>query len=260
MTLPNPDRLPAGMSPYVQGVRRILGHALLLLPSVTVLPLDDQRRILLVQSVGTERWDTVGGPIEPDESGDRPAQSEHGNSEGTDNGPIRVGEHARNATAVKVRGPLVRMRSCGHCTVLVALRSVSRAARHQRPLTFDVFAVGAGHDGANNRPGPRSNAANGCLGRDTLSEVVQRGGLQRPSGRPGRHLSNRSTHTEPGRRPGQAERNCGWECRCTLIAAKRSDLDGYVPEGGACRQPAFVDASGEFLGTGRPQVRVDAHL
>jgi 8-oxo-dGTP pyrophosphatase MutT (NUDIX family) len=45
---------------------------LLLLPSVAVLPWDEEGRLLLVREAQTGLWQTIGGAIEPDES---PAQA-----------------------------------------------------------------------------------------------------------------------------------------------------------------------------------------
>ncbi|MFA5884675.1 MAG: NUDIX domain-containing protein [Acidimicrobiia bacterium] len=55
------------ISPYVVDLRARIGRRLLLLPSVTVLPHDDDGRVLLVRSVGSGMWDTIGGMVEPDE-------------------------------------------------------------------------------------------------------------------------------------------------------------------------------------------------
>jgi 8-oxo-dGTP pyrophosphatase MutT (NUDIX family) len=59
---------PLAISPYLRRLRERIGHDLLLLPSVAVLPWDGQGRLLLVQEAETGLWQTVGGAIEPDES------------------------------------------------------------------------------------------------------------------------------------------------------------------------------------------------
>lgn len=56
------------ISPFVARLREKVGHELLVLPSVAVLPRDDARRVLLVQIADTGQWATIGGAIEPDES------------------------------------------------------------------------------------------------------------------------------------------------------------------------------------------------
>lgn len=56
------------ISPYIRRLRELVGNELLVLPSVAVLPRDEHGRILLVRIVETDRWATIGGAIEPDES------------------------------------------------------------------------------------------------------------------------------------------------------------------------------------------------
>jgi 8-oxo-dGTP pyrophosphatase MutT (NUDIX family) len=55
------------ISPYIKRLRASVGHELLLLPSVTVLPRDKDGRVLLVRQADTEEWMTIGGLIEVDE-------------------------------------------------------------------------------------------------------------------------------------------------------------------------------------------------
>jgi 8-oxo-dGTP pyrophosphatase MutT (NUDIX family) len=55
------------VSPYIADLRRRIGHDLLLLPSVAVLPRDEDGRLLLVRHVESGQWATIGGTIEPDE-------------------------------------------------------------------------------------------------------------------------------------------------------------------------------------------------
>jgi 8-oxo-dGTP pyrophosphatase MutT (NUDIX family) len=56
------------ISPYIRRLRQLVGHELLVLPSVAVLPRDRDGRILLVRLTDTGQWATIGGAIEPDES------------------------------------------------------------------------------------------------------------------------------------------------------------------------------------------------
>jgi 8-oxo-dGTP pyrophosphatase MutT (NUDIX family) len=56
------------ISPYLARLRRVIGHELLLVASVAVLPRDASGRILLVRSRETGRWQTIGGAVEPDEA------------------------------------------------------------------------------------------------------------------------------------------------------------------------------------------------
>lgn len=64
------------ISPFVARLREKIGHELLVLPSVAVLPRDDAGRILLVQIADTGQWATIGGAIEPDESPEEAAVRE----------------------------------------------------------------------------------------------------------------------------------------------------------------------------------------
>ncbi len=61
-----------GISPYLTRLRERVGHDLVLLPSVAVLPWDEHGRVLLVREAETGLWQTIGGAVEPDES---PAQA-----------------------------------------------------------------------------------------------------------------------------------------------------------------------------------------
>jgi 8-oxo-dGTP pyrophosphatase MutT (NUDIX family) len=60
--------LPVGISPYLRRLREVVGHELLLLPSVAVLAWDEDGRLLLVREAQTGLWQTIGGAVEPDES------------------------------------------------------------------------------------------------------------------------------------------------------------------------------------------------
>lgn len=55
------------ISPYIRRVRESIGHDLLLLPAVAVLPRDDAGRLLLVRQTDNGRWATIGGSVEVDE-------------------------------------------------------------------------------------------------------------------------------------------------------------------------------------------------
>jgi 8-oxo-dGTP pyrophosphatase MutT (NUDIX family) len=56
------------VSPHIRRLREKVGHDLLVLPAVCVLPVDTAGRLLLVQEIETGEWQTIGGAIEPDES------------------------------------------------------------------------------------------------------------------------------------------------------------------------------------------------
>lgn len=58
-----------GIAAHIARLRAVVGHELLLLPSVSVLPVDDGGRILLVRHTGHgDGWAALGGAIEPGES------------------------------------------------------------------------------------------------------------------------------------------------------------------------------------------------
>jgi ADP-ribose pyrophosphatase YjhB (NUDIX family) len=58
-----------GIAAHIARLRSVVGHELLLLPSVSVLPADEAGRILLVREAGQDGgWGTVGGAVEPGES------------------------------------------------------------------------------------------------------------------------------------------------------------------------------------------------
>src|SRR5262249_3636324 len=58
------------ISEYLRAVRATVGHALLLVPSVTGLVRDDAGRVLLVRHSNGGVWVAPGGAVDPDE---RPA-------------------------------------------------------------------------------------------------------------------------------------------------------------------------------------------
>jgi len=57
---------------HIAKLRAFVGHDLLLMPSVSVLPLDDDGRLLLVREAGLDTWSTLGGAVE---IGETPAQA-----------------------------------------------------------------------------------------------------------------------------------------------------------------------------------------
>ena len=60
------------MSPYFQQLRAIIGHDLLLLPSVAAVIRNSDGRLLLQEKASGEGWSLPAGAIEPSES---PAQA-----------------------------------------------------------------------------------------------------------------------------------------------------------------------------------------
>jgi len=58
-----------GIAAHIARLRAVVGHELLLLPSVSVLPVDEAGRVLLVRHAGhDDGWGILGGAVEPSES------------------------------------------------------------------------------------------------------------------------------------------------------------------------------------------------
>ena len=58
-----------GIAPHIARLRAVVGHELLLLPSVALLPVDEAGRLLLVQETGHEDgWHVMGGAVDMGES------------------------------------------------------------------------------------------------------------------------------------------------------------------------------------------------
>lgn len=55
------------MSPHIARLREAIGHEVIQLPSVSILAVDDETRVLLVRHANTGVWGIVGGAIELDE-------------------------------------------------------------------------------------------------------------------------------------------------------------------------------------------------
>jgi ADP-ribose pyrophosphatase YjhB (NUDIX family) len=72
------------ISPHIAALREKVGHDLLLLPSVAVLPRDERGRMLLVRQSDDGRWATIGGTIEPDEQPEDAAVREAREEAGVD--------------------------------------------------------------------------------------------------------------------------------------------------------------------------------
>lgn len=56
------------VAPHIARLRAKVGHELLVLPSVAVLPLDDAGRVLLVRQNDFGTFGTVGGAVDEDEA------------------------------------------------------------------------------------------------------------------------------------------------------------------------------------------------
>ena len=58
-----------GIAPHIARLRTVVGHELLLLPSVSLLPVDEAGRLLLVQETGQDDgWHILGGAVDMGES------------------------------------------------------------------------------------------------------------------------------------------------------------------------------------------------
>jgi 8-oxo-dGTP pyrophosphatase MutT (NUDIX family) len=78
-----------GISAHVARLRAAVGHELLVLPCVTVLPTDERGRVLLAWHAGhSDGWGTVGGAVDPGESSAEAAVRETREETGAD---IRLG-------------------------------------------------------------------------------------------------------------------------------------------------------------------------
>ena len=56
------------VAPHIARLREKVGHDLLVLPTVAVLPIDDQGQVLLVRQTDFGTYGTIGGAIDEDES------------------------------------------------------------------------------------------------------------------------------------------------------------------------------------------------
>jgi ADP-ribose pyrophosphatase YjhB (NUDIX family) len=64
------------VSPYIKRIRAAVGSALILVPAVSTLALDDDGRVLLVHESDQDAWSTPGGSIEVDERPEDAARRE----------------------------------------------------------------------------------------------------------------------------------------------------------------------------------------
>jgi 8-oxo-dGTP pyrophosphatase MutT (NUDIX family) len=59
------------ISDYLRRIRRLVGHDLLLLPSVTAVVFNEQNQVLLQHNADAHRWCLIGGAMDP---GEQPAE------------------------------------------------------------------------------------------------------------------------------------------------------------------------------------------
>lgn len=67
---------PMPAAPHIARLRAKVGNDLLLLPSVAVLPVDDDDRVLLVRQTDFGSYGTIGGAIDEDEAPEDAARRE----------------------------------------------------------------------------------------------------------------------------------------------------------------------------------------
>jgi 8-oxo-dGTP pyrophosphatase MutT (NUDIX family) len=80
-----------GISPHLARLRAVVGPELLVLPCVTVLPVDERGRMLLAWHAGhTDGWGTVGGAVDPGESSAQAAVREAREEIGVDIRLVRL--------------------------------------------------------------------------------------------------------------------------------------------------------------------------
>lgn len=68
---------------HIAQLRQKVGHDLLLLPSVAILPMDHEGNVLLVRQSEFGQWATVGGAVDVDESPEEAARREAAEEIGT---------------------------------------------------------------------------------------------------------------------------------------------------------------------------------
>jgi 8-oxo-dGTP pyrophosphatase MutT (NUDIX family) len=66
---PRPLGARVGIAAHIARLRAVVGHELLLLPSVSILPVDEVGRVLLVRHAGhDDGWGILGGAVKVGES------------------------------------------------------------------------------------------------------------------------------------------------------------------------------------------------
>jgi 8-oxo-dGTP pyrophosphatase MutT (NUDIX family) len=78
------------ISDYLRRLREIVGHELLVLPSVTAAVFDADERILLVRVADRGLWVLPGGSVDPDESPTDAVVRETREEAGLDVEPVRI--------------------------------------------------------------------------------------------------------------------------------------------------------------------------
>jgi ADP-ribose pyrophosphatase YjhB (NUDIX family) len=125
-----------GISAHIARLRVAVGHDLLLMPSVTVLPLDQAGRVLLVHHAGHhDGWGVVGGAIEIGESPAQAAVREAGEE---------IGAKVRLVRLLDVLGGpdyQVTYPNCDHTAYVTAVYVAELAGGVLRPDGSEVSAL-----------------------------------------------------------------------------------------------------------------------
>lgn len=80
-----------GIAAHIARLRAVVGHELLVLPSVSVLPVNDAGQVLLVRhAVHGDGWGILGGAVEPGESPSAAAVREAREETGADIELVRL--------------------------------------------------------------------------------------------------------------------------------------------------------------------------
>ncbi|WP_203829867.1 NUDIX domain-containing protein [Actinoplanes palleronii] len=80
-----------GISPHLARLRAMIGHALILLPSVAVIVVDERGRLMLVRHAGhQEGWAVPGGGVDVGETPARAAVREIREETGVEIGGLRL--------------------------------------------------------------------------------------------------------------------------------------------------------------------------
>ena len=160
------------ISPHLRRLRELVGHELLVVPSVSVLPIAPDHRILLVQDLETRSWMTIGGAIEPDESPEHAAWREAMEEAGVD---VEL-----NRLVGVFGGPEYRMTYPNGDVTCYVTTAFTATVRHGAPVPDGEETSAAGWFSA-----AQVRALDMSDFTRSLLRAVARAGVPPPSPRPG---------------------------------------------------------------------------